>query len=160
MSVLESTPRNRVSWSSIVNLVYHQPFTSIVKMQKKKKRERKKGKGKHLPHKDLSIMLTVALSTGSPLGLEVSRRTKVVWRGSFWFAPARFHHVSWEYWACKAIRGDMDSVAPGIRESRRDRERSGPGKPVASIKNLKTNSLWRNARLDSSEAGSSSCGCN
>ena len=54
----------------------------------------------------------------------------------------------------------MDSIGPGIRESRRDRERSGPGQPVASIENLKTNSLWRNARLDSSEAGSSSCGCN
>ena len=44
MSVLESTPRNRVSWSSIVNLVYHQPFTSIVKMQQKKKRRKTREK--------------------------------------------------------------------------------------------------------------------
>lgn len=121
-------------------------------MQKRKR----EGNGKHLLHKDLSIMLSAAQSTGNPLSLEVNRRSKLLLSDCLWlnwFAPALIPYVPGSIGLVK-LGGSMGS------SYKIESERSSEGQPVASIKNLKTNSLWRNVRLDSSEAGSSSCGCN
>lgn len=120
-------------------------------------------RGKHLLHKDPSIMLSVVQLSGNPLNTGVRWRTKLLLTDCpcfNWFAPALIPHAAADIIGLVLPRGSLASSYK--TESKREGERRGSreGQPVASIKNLKTNSLWRNVRLDSSEAGSASCGCN
>lgn len=136
-------------------LVFNQSMAFLVNLQK--------AKGQHILHKALSIVQ----SSGNSLNTGVKLRTQVLLSSCLcfnWFAPFPkapcMLHLILTLWSQEEPVASSYKIERKRERERRRRRRSREGQPVASIKNLKTNSLWRNVRLDSSEAGSASCGCN